>query len=159
MIVEEKKMKNINDLDVKILKILSKDDRLSLRKIAKDLNKSPVTIKKHVVELEERGIIKDYGVTINYERLGFDIIAVIELTIDKGKMLEVERDISNHPNIFAVYDITGAYDAMLLARFKERSELSEMLKEINKYEYVIRTNTHLILNVIKEGSEFMDLIT
>ena len=159
MIVEEKKMKNISDLDVKILKILSKDDRLSLRKIAKDLNKSPVTIKKHVVELEERGIIKDYGVTINYERLGFDIIAVIELTIDKGKMLEVERDISNHPNIFAVYDITGEYDAMLLARFKERSELSEMLKEINKYEYVIRTNTHLILNVIKEGSEFINLLT
>jgi hypothetical protein len=33
-----------------------------------------------------------------------------------------------------------------------------MVKEINKYEYVIRTNTHLILNVIKEGTEFSNLI-
>lgn len=159
--------KNI-DIDIlKILskgsisKILSKDDkeRISLRKIAELLEKSPVTIKKHIEDLENRGIIKNYGVTIDYEKLGFDIIALIELTISKGKMLEIERNIAKHPNIFAVYDITGEYDAMLLARFKNRSELSELVKEINKYEYVIRTNTHLILNVIKEGTEFSTLIS
>ena len=165
-------MKTMTDLelDIEILKILSKgsiskilskddEERISLRKLAETLEKSPVTIKKHIEGLENRGIIKNYGVTIDYEKLGFDIIALIELTISKGKMLEVERDIAKHPNIFGVYDITGEYDAIFLARFKNRSELSEMVKEINKYEYVIRTNTHLILNVIKEGTEFAALIS
>lgn len=158
------------ELDIEILKILSKgsiskilskddEERISLRKLAETLKKSPVTIKKHIEGLENRGIIKNYSVTIDYEKLGFNIIALIELTISKGKMLEVERDIAKNPNIFGVYDITGEYDAILLARFKTRSDLSEMVKEINKYEYVIRTNTHLILNVVKEGTEFTDLIS
>lgn len=74
-------------------------------------------------------------------------------------MLEVERDIAKHPNIFAVYDITGEYDGIMLARFRTRAELSNLVKKINSYEYVIRTNTHLILNVIKEGTDFADLIS
>ncbi|MFX1444253.1 MAG: Lrp/AsnC family transcriptional regulator [Promethearchaeota archaeon] len=157
--MESKDSEDMEGIDIDILRMLSEDDRVSLRTIAKELNKSPVTIKGHIDKLEEKGIIKDYGVTLNYEKLGFDIIAMIELTISKGKMLEVERDIAKHPNIFAVYDITGEYDAILLARFRNRSELSAMVKEINKYEYVLRTNTHLILNVVKEGTEFPELIS
>ncbi len=150
----------LGDLDLKILMKLSEDDRISLRQLGKELgNKSSVTIKKHIDDLEEKGIIKDYSVIIDYEKLGYDIVAIIELTIDKGKMLEVEEDISNHPNIFGVYDITGTYDALIIAKFKTREELSQLVKKINGYEYVMRTNTHLVLNTVKEGTNFTDLIT
>ena len=74
-------------------------------------------------------------------------------------MLEVERKIAQNPNVFAVYDITGTYDALILARFKTRAELSEMIKdEINTSPYVERTNTHIVLNIIKDGSSFTKLI-
>ena len=148
----------LDDLDKEILKILSVKGAISHRKIAKDLERSPVTISKHIKELEDKGIINGYTININYEKLGYDIIAMIELTISKGKMLEVERDIAHYPNIFAVYDITGTYDAIILARFKTRSELSGLLKIINSYDYVVRTNTHIILNIVKEGTEFEKLI-
>lgn len=143
-----------------ISKILSKDDkeRVSLRRLAEVLEKSPVTIKKHIERLEEKGIIKNFGVTIDYEKLGYNIIALIELTISKGRMLEVEKDIATHPNVYGVYDITGEYDAAILARFKSRDDLSDLVKMINSYEYVVRSNTHLILNVIKEGTDFENLI-
>lgn len=151
-------MKNIDDLDFNILKILSKDCRENKSNIAGKLKKSAHTIKKHIDQMEENGVIKNYGVQIDYEKLGYDIIALIELTISKGMMLDVERDIAHIPNIFGVYDITGSYDAMILARFKKRSELSDLVKEINSYEYVVRTNTHLILNIVKEGTYFTDLL-
>ena len=147
----------IEVLDLEILKILSVDGRSSHRSIAKELNKSHLTIKKHIEDLEQ-DIIKGYGVQIDYEKLGYDIIALIEVTISKGKMLEVERGIAQNPHIFAVYDLTGEYDAIILARFKTRNELSELVKEINSYENVIRTNTHLILNVIKEGTNLAELM-
>jgi DNA-binding Lrp family transcriptional regulator len=73
-------------------------------------------------------------------------------------MLEVERDIAKNPHVFGVYDITGEYDALIFARFKRRDELSQLVKDINSYEYVIRTNTHIVLNVIKEGSSFSELM-
>jgi DNA-binding Lrp family transcriptional regulator len=146
------------NLDVEILKRLDIDGRISLRKLAKDLEKSPVTIKNHVKKLEDNGVIADYGAKINYEKLGYDIIALIELTISKGKMLDEEQKIAKNPNVFAVYDITGEYDALILARFKSREELSKMIKEIHKSPNVERTNTHLILNVIKDSSSFNELM-
>ena len=146
------------DIDTEILKILSKDGREFKSNIAEKLGHSPNTIKSHIEILETKGIIKNYGIQIDYEKLGYDIIALIEVTISKGKMLEVEKDIADHPNIYGVYDVTGEYDAIILARFKTRSELSNLVKKINSYEYVVRTNTHLILNVIKEGTSFSDLM-
>ncbi len=153
------KFENLSVLDIEILKKLTLDSRISLRQLAKELgNKSPVTIKNHIEGLEERGIIKNYGVQIDFEKIGYDIIALIELTISKGKMLEVEEDIAENPNIFAVYDITGEYDALILARFQNREDLSKMIKEIHTSPYVERTNTHIVLNVIKEDSPYTELI-
>lgn len=153
------KEKTIDELDLEILKILSEDGRRSHRSIAKDLDKSHLTIKKHVDELEGEDIIKGYSVNIDYEKLGYDFIALIELTISKGEMIKVEEQIGNEPNVFAVYDITGTYDAVILARFKTRQELNKLVKKINSYEYIVRTNTHLVLNIVKEGTNFTDLIT
>ena len=149
---------SINETDLDILKILSKDGRESFRKIAQELEKSPVTIKSHVDELEKNGVIKDWGVHINFDKLGYDIIAIIEITISKGKMLEVEGEIAKNPNVYAVYDITGTYDALILARFKTRAELSEMVKDIHASPFVESTNTHMVLNVIKEKSSLIELL-
>ena len=89
---------DFSDLDIEILKKISKDGRISLRQLAKDLgNKSPVTIKSHVENLEKEKIIKDYGAQIDFEKLGYDIIAIIELTISKGKMLEVDKTMVQNP--------------------------------------------------------------
>ncbi|MFX1375218.1 MAG: Lrp/AsnC family transcriptional regulator [Promethearchaeota archaeon] len=154
------KFKDLSDLDLQILSKLCEDGRLSLRQLAKDTEAgSPVTIKNHVERLEKDGVIKNYGIQIDYEKLGYDIIALIEITVSKGKMLEVERKIAQNPNVFAVYDITGTYDALILARFKTREELSEMIKdEIHNSPYVERTNTHIVLNIIKDKNSFVELM-
>lgn len=151
--------KTKEDTDLEILQILSKDGRKSYRNIAVDLHRSPVTIKKHVEDLENRKIIKDYGIRVDYEKLGYNLIAFIEITISKGKMIEVEKMIAEDPHVFGVYDITGTYDAIILSRFKSRQELSKMIKKIHSSEFVERTNTHLVLNIIKEGSSLKDLLT
>ena len=148
----------IDELDLEILSILSNDGRKNKSTIADDLNRSPNTIIKRISNLEENGVIKNYGVQIDYEKLGYNIIALIELTISKGKMLEVEQDIAKIPDVFAVYDITGEYDALILARFKNRGDLSKMIKKIHTSQFVERTNTHMVLNVIKENSSFTELL-
>ena len=146
-------------VDNEILRLLSEDSRLSNRELGRKLNRSPLTIKNHIDELERKEVIKGYSLDIDYEKLGFEIIAIIELTISKGKMLAVERKLAKNPNVFGVYDITGTYDALILARFKTRSELSEMIKEeIHSSPFVERTNTHIVLNIIKEKSSLVDLV-
>lgn len=154
----EKKEYTIDDTDIEILKLLSQDSTQSHRKISEILDKSPVTINKHVQDLEKSEIIKNHTITIDYEKLGYDIIALIEVTIDKGKMKSVEEEVAADSNVFAVYDLTGDYDAVILARFKSRNDLNTFVKNLNSREFIIRTNTHLVLNVIKEGTDFAELM-
>ncbi|TFF63396.1 MAG: Lrp/AsnC family transcriptional regulator [Promethearchaeota archaeon] len=153
--VQEENIK-LDEIDIKILEILSKDSQSSNTSIANKLEKHPTTISNHVEDLKKKGIIEAFTININYEKLGFDIIALIELTVSKGKMLEVEEEIAENPSVFAVYDVTGQYDALVLARFKARKDLSKLVKDINSLSNVIRTNTHLILNIIKEGTDFSE---
>ncbi len=75
---------------------------------------------------------------------------MIEIRISKGKLFDVEKKIASNPNVFAIYDVTGSFDAVVLARFRTRRQMDNFLKRLQTYEFVERTETKLILNTIKE---------
>ena len=140
----------IKPKEVEIVNILLKDARLSAREIAAKVGVSVVTVLSKMKELENQGIIKNYTADLDYEKLGYDVHAIIRLQITKGKLFEVENKIAIHPNVFAVYDVTGEFDALVIAKFKSRKLLDSFLKKIQTYDFVQRTETQLILNTIKE---------
>jgi DNA-binding Lrp family transcriptional regulator len=143
----------IDTLDRKILNIILENSRLSYRQIAKRLKVSAATVIARMGRMEKEKTILRYTAEIDYSKAGYDIKAMIELRISKGKLIEVERKIARHPSIYGVYDVTGDFDAVLLARFRSRGQLDRFLKEIQTYEFVERTKTSLILNPIKERQE------
>ncbi|MEK6952030.1 MAG: Lrp/AsnC family transcriptional regulator [Nanoarchaeota archaeon] len=139
-----------DQLDKQILNILLGNSRLSYRQIAKKIGVSAATIMNRIKLLENNNIIKNYTVSIDYEKMGYDIETIIEIRISKGKLFEVERKIATHPNVFAVYDITGDFDAIILARFENRRKMDTFLKKIQTYDFVERIFTKVILNTLKE---------
>jgi DNA-binding Lrp family transcriptional regulator len=80
------------------------------------------------------------------------------LTVSKGKLLKVEREIAKMPNVCAVYDVTGLTDAMVIGKFRNREELSDFTKSLLAMRYIERTNTHVILSTIKEDFRLFDSI-
>ncbi|MBI2499654.1 Lrp/AsnC family transcriptional regulator [Candidatus Woesearchaeota archaeon] len=139
-----------DELDKQIMNLLLENSKLSYRQIAKKLKVSAATIMNRTKLLEKGGIIKNYTISIDYEKVGFDIEAIIEMRISKGKLIEVEKKIATNPNVFAVYDITGDFDAIILARFENRRRLDTFLKKIQTYDFVERVFTKVILNTLKE---------
>ena len=142
----------IDETDQKIIDSLVENSKLSYRQIAKKLMISAATVMHRVQRLEAIGIIKKYTVNLDYEKLGFDIAVCIDIRVAKGKLFEVERQIAKLPNAQAVYDITGAFDAIVIAKFHNRKELDTFVKKIQTYDFVERTETRLVLNTIKEGT-------
>ena len=140
----------IDSTDKKIVNIVLENSRLSLRQIAKKAKVSVVTVLNHMKRLEKEGLLKKYTAKIDYEKAGFDVEVLIEIRISKGKLFEVENKIAIHPNVFAVYDLTGSFDCLILARFQNRRQMDSFLKKIQTYEFVERTETKFILNTIKE---------
>jgi DNA-binding Lrp family transcriptional regulator len=100
--------------------------------------------------MEQAGIIKGYTTLLDHERLGYQLTAIAEITVSKGKLLEMEQAISKHPNVCAVYDITGLTDALVIAKFRTREELSKFTKGMLAMPFIERTNTHLVLTTMKE---------
>ncbi len=101
-------------------------------------------------KLEQDGIIKRYSTILDHERLGYEITAVTEITVSKGKLLEMEKEIAKLPCVCAVYDITGLTDAVIVAKFKNRQDLSSFAKSLLVMPFIERTNTHLVLTTVKE---------
>jgi DNA-binding Lrp family transcriptional regulator len=140
----------LSSVDKKILNILIENSRLSYRQIAKKAKVSVATIMHHIKKLENEKIIKNYTTTLDYEKVGYDVDVLIEVRISKGKLFEVEKKIATHENVFAVYDVTGNFDAVILARFPNRRRMDNFLKKIQTFDFIERTQTKLILNTIKE---------
>jgi len=146
----------LDETDVKILKKLLSDARMSYRKVAEEIGVSPPTVLARVEKLEYDGIIRSYSTLLDQEKLGYDLTAIIEITATKGKIVELERQIAKFPNVCAVYDITGLTDMVVVAKFKNRKELSNFVKKDILLPSVERTNTHLVLITVKEDFRFVD---
>jgi DNA-binding Lrp family transcriptional regulator len=140
----------LDEVDKAILRELISNARLSFREIARRIGVSTATVANKVRRMEEEGVIRGYTAIVDAEKLGYDIVAVIEVVISKGKVANVEEEIAKAPNVQAVYDVTGESDAIIVARFKSRAELSNFVKKLLSMEYVERTITHVVLNVKKE---------
>jgi len=140
----------IDTYDKEILNAIMNDSKMPLRKLASALNISFVTVMNRIKKLEEKGVIKKYSTRLNYEKLGYGIHALVEMKISKGRLLELENKIAKFPNIYAVYDTTGQFDATLMGRFKTTREMDVFLKKLQTFDFVETTNTKLILNTIKK---------
>jgi DNA-binding Lrp family transcriptional regulator len=143
-------MYELNEVDRKILRELEKDAKRSLRQISRSLGISVTTLSSRILKMEKSGLIRGYSVLLDPEAAGFDLTAIIEIVVSKGKLMEVEREIAKMRNVFAVYDVTGLTDAVIIAKFRKRSDMNRFIKSLLSMRYIERTNTHLALNVVKE---------
>jgi DNA-binding Lrp family transcriptional regulator len=140
----------LDDIDKKILAELLKDSKRSYRDIARAVGVSASTVINHVNRLESAGVIKDYTVRLDFERLGYELTVITEMTVSRGKLLETQEEIAKMPYVCGVYDVTGEIDSIVIAKFRNRRELSEFPKDLLSMPYVERTNTHVVLNTMKE---------
>lgn len=140
----------LDNLDKIILKELMADARQSFRDLSKKTHASVVTVSQRVRKMEKAGVIEGYSAQVSSLELGFEITTVTEVTVSKGKVLEVEKDIAKLQHVCAVYDVTGEEDSIVISKFRNRGELSDFTKEVLAIPHVERTNTHVVLNTTKE---------
>ena len=140
----------INYKDSELLKHLSKKGKASQRELAEATGFALGTVSNRLKTLEKKNIIRGYTADIDPEKVGFTLTATIHLRITKGKIMSVQNSIAKHPRVFAVYDITGEWDSLVLARFKDREEMDDFIKTILSQKNIERTSSSLVLNNVKE---------
>jgi DNA-binding Lrp family transcriptional regulator len=139
-----------DDVDIRILSVLQEDCRLSFNKISKKTGISVGTAFNRVRSLEKKGILKGYTAIIDSGKLGYSLTAIIMVQAEGTYLTEIENEIAKSANVISVYDITGDYDATVIAKFKDRASLNSFIKNLLTMPHIKRTVTNVALNVVKE---------
>ena len=140
----------IDDIDKKIVNLLLFNADTTNREIAAKCKIALGTVNNRIKRMNELGIIKKKTIMVDYEKLGYQIEVLIALKIRKGGFNEVAKNLASDKNVFLVIDITGDYDAEILARFHTKRQLDEFIKKLQQQPFIESTSTRLILNIYRE---------
>ena len=140
----------LDDTDINILKIINEDVRTSYRQISRSLDVSVGTIHNRIDKMVKSGVIKKFSPVIDHEKLGFVLTTIIGVRVKGGKLKNWEEKTFFNKNVVGIYDVTGEYDAFLIAKFRNTTELNVFIKELLKDPMIERTYTQTVLDVIKE---------
>ena len=143
---------DLDATDRDLLAALLEDARISQRGLAKRVGVAQGTITNRLRSLEGMCVIKGYTVLLDAESIGWTMTVITGLTIQKGSMIDVQQQIAADPRVFAVYDVTGDYDSMVLARVRGRKDLDDLTKTVFTLQGVQRSFTQVVLNTVKEDA-------
>ena len=141
----------LDSVDRAIVEALCEDARLSHRQLAQKVGVAQGTISNRLRKLESEDVIQGYAPVLNPESVGWGMTVMAGLCIEKGKIMDVQKHISSDSRVFAVYDVTGDWDSMVLARVQNRKDLDNLTKTVFTLDGISRSYTHVVLNTVKES--------
>ncbi|MGD0070826.1 MAG: Lrp/AsnC family transcriptional regulator [Candidatus Bathyarchaeia archaeon] len=145
----------LDAVDLQIIRALEEDSRVSLRKLAHRIGLTPNIVHNRLDSLEHEGIILGYAPVIDSAKMGYALTAIIMIQIEGEHIVEVENEIAKESNVLSVYDITGEYDAVVFAKFRDNASLNGFLKKLLTERFIKRTTTLIAMNAVKEYSKII----
>ncbi|OVE86377.1 HTH-type transcriptional regulator Lrp [Natronolimnobius baerhuensis] len=142
------------NLDAKLVNALLGDGRASLRSLAEDLDVSVTTISNHLSDLEDEGVIEGYTPRLNYDAVGYDVTAVIQLQVEGNALPDVTDTLSDHEQMISVYEVTGDYDVIAIGKFMDTDGMNEQIKSLLTDPDIKASNTSVVLNAVSENKQF-----
>lgn len=136
----------IDNTDIKILKELQLDSRLSIRELSKRVNLSPPSVADRIRKFEDNGVIEGYTIKINEAALNFSIQCMIQIDIKNSNFNKFKEFIYNHPRVIFCYRIAGHSCILVKLSVKSISEIEKFIDSISLLDST--TSTHIIFSEI-----------
>ena len=142
------------NLDADLVNELLGDGRASLRSLAEKLDVSVTTVSNHLSDLEEEGVIEGYTPKVDYDAVGYDVTAVMQLKAEGSALPEITRTLKDHRQMISVYEVTGDYDVIAIGKFKDTDDMNEEIKSLITDPDIKQSNTSIVLNTVSENEQF-----
>ena len=142
------------NLDTELVNALLGDGRASLRSLADDLGVSVTTVSNHLSDLESDGVIRGYSPTVDYDALGYDVTAVIQLKVDGGALPDITDRLREQKQMISVYEVTGDHDIVAIGKFTDTDDMNDQIKAVLTDPDILESNTSVVLNAVSEHTQF-----
>ena len=148
--ITENDVITLDQVDKDILAILQKDGRSSASYVAQEIRMSVPAIADRIKKLQESGVIMGFTTMLNHRKIGLDVSAFITVISESSSHYsDVVRETNNSPEIIQCFTTTGNGSHVLFAMVKNTYALEKLLRKIQSWPGVMRTETQIILSSYK----------
>lgn len=142
------------NLDARLVNELLNNGRASLRSLGEELDVSVTTVSNHLRDLEEEGVIRGYSPIVDYDALGYDVTAILQLKVEGDALPEITERLREERQMISVYEVTGDYDVIAVGKFLDTDGMNEQIKKLLTDENIRESNTAVVLNAVTENEQF-----
>ena len=141
-------MEKIDDLDKKILDIISKNARIPFKDVAVECGVSRAAIHQRVQRMMDLGVIGGSGYHVNPKKLGFHTCTYIGLNLTKGSMYkEAIEELKKIPEVVEAHVTTGPYGIIVKLYARDNEHLMDLLNNrMQGISGVVSTETLISLD-------------
>jgi Transcriptional regulators len=143
-------MIRLDEIDKKLLTIISKDNGLKYTEIGNILHLSAPAVYERVKRLKREGVIKNSAFIIDGEKIGRPLLSFVQINTNTIERTRQVGKLASIPEILEIHSITGRSGVLLKIRTASTAELEKILSEIHKIEGVDSTNTQIVLSTLLE---------
>lgn len=133
----------MDQTDFKIINIMQKDGRISMKELGKIVSLSPPAVAERVKRLEDIGIIERYKAVVNNTKVGKPIYVFINASIKPEKQENFLEFAKRSEEVVECHHVTGPYSMILKAYLREMSHLEEL---VGKIQFFGNTETYIIMS-------------
>lgn len=145
--------RQLDKLDRVLLNFLQQDARISMAELARRVELSPPGLQKRLRKLEEQGIINNYATLVDHEAVGYDMLCLVQVSLQRhapGAVEDFHNAIQNMPEVLECYHITGEYDYHLKVVIRNRKHLRHFIVEmLTPITGMDKVRTSLVLSRMK----------
>lgn len=123
----------MDKIDLKLIELLQKNARYSLKQLAEEVFLSTPAVSTRVLKLEESGVITGYSAQVNPLKLGYNIKAFINLEMTPKQKPEFYPFIAACPNVLECNCVTGKYSMLIKVAYPTTLELDAFIGKLQKF--------------------------
>ena len=146
-------MNNLDKVDCAILNIVQREGRITNAELAKRIPLSPAATHTRLRRLEREGYIDGYFARVNREKLGYNMICYIHISLQTHSADELERfraTLQQMPEVLECSFVTGEFDYLTKVVLRDQRDLENfILKKLTPIRGVAKVNTSLVVAEIK----------
>lgn len=132
-----KQMKNLDEIDKKLLNVLQENSRITIRELSEKLFLSTTPIHERIKKLEKSGYIKAYTTLLDSKKIGRGLIVFINVSLGKHTKEAIEEfgnEMDGMEEVMEAYYISGSSDFLLKVYCKDMDDFHNFIT--NKFSII-----------------------
>lgn len=147
---------DLDKTDIRILKLLANDSRISYAEIAREVHLSRMAVRERVMKMLEEGIVQRFTVQLNSKKVGLETPVFLKVKAMPSKLDEVGKELSKHPKVESVCAMTGKNELYADAFVEDVANLEKFIfEEIYKIDGVDEVEYNIITKKYKSRRLFV----